>query len=130
MNISKNILDLFNGKKIKATAINIKCVEDIDDIRLHLKMKYGEENIQENDNVFLVNDKVYHKPWLPRERTGTFNIRGENYYIEAESSSAVGRLKPRRSFYPINVLSIKDERTIIATIDSKKDYFIEYTLEV
>lgn len=122
-------LNKFIGKKIKAIAYNIKCVEDIDDIRIHLKNKYGEENIQENNQAFIVKGKPYIKPWLPRERIGTFNIRGDQYYIETESSSTEGRIKPRKSFYPTRVLSIKDEKTIIATLDSKKNFYIEYTLE-
>lgn len=129
MSVSKQILNMFDGQKIKAIAINIKCVEDIDDIRIHLKNKYGEENIQENERAFIVKGKPYLKPWLPRERLGVFGVSGSQYYIEAESRSAVGRIAPRRSFYPLTVLSMKDEKTLISTIDAAQNHIIEYSLQ-
>ncbi|MCE6003362.1 hypothetical protein KSB07_03175 [Acinetobacter junii] len=128
MSISKQQLAIFSGQKIKATAINIKCAEDIGDIREHLVSKYGQENIHENSDAFIVNGKVYTKPWLPRERAGVFKVRGEQYYIEAESSSADGRMSPRKSFYPISVLSLKDENTLVAILDIAQDFKIEYIL--
>ncbi|WP_335951321.1 hypothetical protein [Acinetobacter beijerinckii] len=128
MSITEQQLQPFADAKIKATAINIKCVEDIDDIRQHLTEKYGHESVQEKNEAFIVNGKVYLKPWLPLERTGVFKIRGDQYYIQAETSSAEGRMTPRRSFYPITALSLKDATTLVATIDAAQDFKIEYTL--
>lgn len=129
MNISKKSLKDFNGKSIKATAFNIKCVEDIDDIRTHLENKYGADNIQENEQMFIVKGKPYLKPWLPRERTGIFKVVGDQYCIEANSCSAVGRMNPRRSFYPLTALNIKDKNTLIAVIDANQNHFIEYSFQ-
>lgn len=115
----------FIGKRMTITCFNIKCVEDIDDIRQHLITQYGGE-ITETDNEFIVNGRQYTKPWLPRVREGIFQIYGNQYYIEIESSSTVGRMKPRRSFYPLSKLQIIDEHTLVTIIDAEKDHRIEY----
>lgn len=129
MSVSQEVLSMFDGKQIKAKAIHIKCVEDIDAIRSYLESKCGINNIQENEQMFIANGEVYHKPWLPRERIGTFSVKGNQYCITTESSSATGRLNPRRSLFPLAALNLKDERTLIATINAEKNYFIEYNLQ-
>lgn len=128
MTTLNQLLKKFNGQSIKATAVNIKCAEDIDDIRQHLFNKFGQENVTETDQHFLTGDRRYPKPWLPRERVGVFNLLGQNYFIESTQSSAEGRLKPRRSMFPISALSVKDENTLIGTVDAKQNFYIEYHL--
>ena len=125
--ISRSVLENFNGKKVKITAINIKCVEDIEEIKQHLIDKYGE--VQDNGDAFLANGKKYTKPWLPRERTGVFRIYGDQYYIESELNSAKGRMVPRRSFYSLNGLTIKNESTLVLILNSELDYRVEYQIQ-
>ena len=124
--IDKDILNKFNGSKVKVTAINIKCVEDIEDIKQQLINKYGA--VEDIGDAFLADGKKYIKPWLPRERIGVFKVYGEQYYIEIESSSAQGRITPRRSFYPLTALSVTGESSISATINSKLGHMINYQL--
>jgi len=62
------------------------------------------------------------------QRIGVFRVRENQYYIEAESSSAKGRLTPRRSFFSLDKVQYKDENTLVVTIDSVNDGVIEYTL--
>ncbi len=126
MSITVGQLERFKNSKIKATAINLKCVEDIDDIRNHLINKYGD--LTENEDAFFVNGKRYLKPWLPRERIGYFRIRGDQFYIEAIESTATGRLNPRRSFFSIEKLESKDNNTILAMIDPSINGVIEYSI--
>lgn len=126
MSLTNDQINRFNNSRVKATVINLKCVEDIDDIRIHLQTKYGE--VTEDDQCFFANGKRYMKPWLPKERIGVFRVRENQYYIEAESSSAKGRLTPRRSFFSLDKVQYKDENTLVVTIDSVNDGVIEYTL--
>lgn len=127
MKISKAILAKFDGQNIKATVFNMNCLEDIDDIRNHLTAKYGAA-FTETNQAFIVEGKAHIKPWLPRERLGVFAISGEQYFITTDTAQYTGRLKPRRTFFPVRTLSVKDDRTLMATIDAAKNYFIEYTL--
>lgn len=128
MHIEK-MIELFNGKRISATAFNIKCSDDIDSIRDYLINKYGAENITENDLFFIVKDgKKHAKPWIPRNRTGIFKASKHHFSIETESSSAVGRLNPRRSIFPLSCLSFKDKDTLICMIDKKNNYYVEYKI--
>ena len=51
---TKEDLEQFNGRDVIATTVNIYCLEDIDDIRLHLINKYGQES-----NVFYISPLLY-----------------------------------------------------------------------
>ena len=125
--ITTEQLSKFNGKTIRATAINLKCVEDIPDTIEYLRRKYNTEPVEHNDRI-LVGGRVYMKPWLPRVRIATFNLYRDGYYIEVDPASTVGTRQPKRSFYHLSALSVKDDNTLIATIDASKDFKIEYQL--
>ena len=130
MTIRPSELQMFNGKKIRAVVSgNMKAVEDIDDIRTHLQTKYGADNIKENPNSFIVKGKKYLKPWVPRERTGIFHVKGSMYYIETlERSTEDGRMKPRYSLYPIDKLTMVDPNTIHCMVKEDNNEYIRYTL--
>lgn len=130
MIIRPSELQLFNGKKVLAeVAGNLKSVEDIDSIRELLTRKYGAENVIERTDSFLVNGKLYIKPWLPRTRTGTFHVKGDMYYIQAtERSTEEGRIKPRKSFFPLTALSMQDSKTLVAMVNVERNEYLTYTL--
>lgn len=115
----------FNGLLVKATAINIYCVEDLDLIIEKLKQKYGEDPVDKG-SYFLVAGQRIPKPWLQRERTGVFRLRGDFYCIENIEGSVDVNTLPKRSFYPTANLEVIDDKTLLLTLDKEKDYKIEY----
>lgn len=120
----------FDGRKVLAeVGGKLRGVEDIDSIREFLKNKYGADSVVETQSTFVVNGKPYIKPWLPRTRTGIFNVCGAMYYIETLTrSSENGRIKPRRSFFPLSVLSVQDNRTLIAMVNEERNEYVRYTI--
>ena len=122
MNLS---LKDFNGLMVKAIAINIYCVEDLDLIVEKLKQKYGEDPVDKG-TYFLVAGQRIPKPWLRRERTGIFRLRGQFYCIEDMEGGVDTNALPKCSFYPITNLQVIDDKTLLLTLDEKKDYKIEY----
>lgn len=126
--IDENILNSFKGKHVTIYAIDLKTVEDIDDMRQHLINKHGADNVIEKPSHFCTPERNYLKPWLPRMRTGIFNVVAGNYYIDILTSSAKGRLTPRHSYFPLSTLSVKDDRTLVAVVNKRTNGRLEYHL--
>lgn len=122
--MSLNLKD-FNGLMVKATAINIYCVEDLDLIIEKLKQKHGEDPVDKG-TYFLVAGQRIPKPWLQRERIGIFRLRGEFYCIENIEGSVDVNSLPKRSFYPVTNLQVIDDKTLLLILNKEKDYKIEY----
>ena len=124
-------LKSFVGKTVRATCMgNLKSVEDIDDIREHLINKYGADSVVEKPTLFIVKGKPYIKPWLPKERIGTFHLAGLNYYIKNKvSSTQDGRIRPRRSLYSIENLEVVDHSMLVLHINKARDEYLLYTVQ-
>ncbi len=120
-----NDLDKFANKRVKATAINGYCVEDIELLKTRLEEKYSEPAVDQG-SYFLIAGNKFAKPWLQRERIGIFRLHGQFYCIENLQGSVEGVKLPKRSFFPITNLKVIDDKTMVLYLDESKDWKIEY----